>query len=99
MKIKPWFIGVGVLFIFAVAPLLRADVLEMQNGDRYSGKVLSMSANIIVLNSEVLGRINVPRSKVASMTFGTNSTPASVTTGATAATPNAAAINIPNIPL
>jgi hypothetical protein len=102
MKIKPWFVWAGVLLTFAVAPALRADVLEMQNGDRYSGKVLSMSANIIVLNSEVLGRINVPRSKVASMTFGTNSAPvaftAAATTGGAAVAQNAAA-NIPNIPL
>jgi hypothetical protein len=97
MKIKPWFVWVGILFTFAVEPALRADVLVMQNGDRYSGRVLSMSANIIVLNSEVLGRINVPRSKVASMTFGTNSVPAASTTGAAAA-PNAV-VNLPNIPL
>jgi hypothetical protein len=51
---------------------VRADVLEMQNGDRYSGAVLSMTADTVVLNSEVLGKINVPRSKVASLKFGSN---------------------------
>ena len=73
-------------------------MLEMQNGDRYSGKVLSMSANVIVLNSEVLGKINVPRSKVATLTFATNS--ASTATSATAtATTTAAAKAVANIPL
>jgi hypothetical protein len=61
-----------VLVLFAMAPVLRADVLEMQNGDRYSGKVLAVSADTVVLNSEVLGKINVPRSKVATLTFSTN---------------------------
>jgi hypothetical protein len=50
---------------------LRADVLEMQNGDRYSGKVLSIAADTVVLNSEILGKINVPRAKVATLEFGT----------------------------
>jgi hypothetical protein len=60
------------LFTFAAAPTLRADQLEMQNGDRYVGKVLSMSADTVVLQSEVLGKINVPRKKVASILIGTN---------------------------
>lgn len=55
----------------------------MQNGDRYSGKVLAVSANTVVLNSEILGKINVPRNKVASLTFGTNaSAPKTVVTPA-----------------
>ena len=72
MRPKPTFFWSALLLMFAMAPWLRADILEMQNGDRYSGKVLAMSADFVVLNSEVLGRINVPRSKVASLTFNTN---------------------------
>ena len=70
MRLKLQFCG--LLLILAMAPVLRADVLEMQNGDRYSGKVLAVSADTVVLNSEVLGKINVPRSKVANLTFSTN---------------------------
>jgi hypothetical protein len=44
----------------------------MQNGDRYFGKVLSVSADTVVLESEMLGKINVPRKNVASLAFGTN---------------------------
>jgi hypothetical protein len=73
MSIKLRLVWFVLLFTFAAAPTLRADMLEMQNGDRYSGKVLSMSADTVVLSSEVLGKINVPRNKVASLTFGTNS--------------------------
>jgi hypothetical protein len=66
------FVRAGIILALAVAPGLRADVLEMQNGDRYSGKVLSMFADTVMLNSEILGKISVPRIKVAVLTFGTN---------------------------
>ena len=72
MSAKLRFVSSGIFFIFVAAPLLRADQVEMQNGDRYFGKVLSVSADTVVLESEVLGKINVPRKKVASLAFGTN---------------------------
>ena len=62
----------GILLAFTAISVSRADVLEMQNGDRYSGKVLAVSADTVVLSSEILGKINVPRSKVATLTFGAN---------------------------
>lgn len=62
----------GMILLLIAAPGLRADVLEMQNGDRYSGKVVSVSPDTVVLNSEVAGKITVPRNKVASLSFGTN---------------------------
>jgi len=62
---------------FATAAALRADVLDMQNGDRYSGQVLAMTADNVLLRSEILGKINVPRNKVASLTFGNNTAAAS----------------------
>ena len=64
------FIFTGLVTSFIASSGLRADVLEMQNGDRYSGKVLSVSADIVVLNSEILGKINVPRNKVVGVKFG-----------------------------
>ena len=51
-------------------PWLRADEVDMQNGDRYFGTVLSVSADTVVLKSEVLGVINVPRAKVTNLAFG-----------------------------
>ncbi len=71
MRSKLLFILSGVIFMFVAAPRLRADLVEMQNGDRYSGKLLSVSADTVVLESEVLGKISVPRKKVASLTLGT----------------------------
>jgi hypothetical protein len=49
---------------------LRADQIEMQNGDRYSGVVLSMTPDTVVLQSEVLGQLTVPRNKVSTITLG-----------------------------
>ncbi len=54
-----------------------ADQIQMQNGDRYSGRVLSLSSNTVVLQSEVLGIVRLPRAKVALLTLGTN-TPAAL---------------------
>ena len=62
---------------------LRADQLQMQNGDRYAGHILSMTSNSIVLESEMLGKVTVPREKVSGVTLGAN------------ATPNAAAVSAP----
>jgi hypothetical protein len=72
MRTKPLFVSSGIIFLFVAALCLRADQLEMQNGDRVSGKVLSVSADSVVLESEALGRLIVPRKKVAVLTFGTN---------------------------
>jgi len=74
MRTKLHFVCSGMVLMFALGPGLRADVLEMQNGDRYSGRVLAVSADTVVLNSEMLGKINVPRNKVARVTFSTNAT-------------------------
>lgn len=62
----------GVVFLVMVVFWLRADEVRMQNGDRYIGKVLSVSGDTLVLESQVLGRIQVPRKDVAHVTFGTN---------------------------
>jgi len=72
MRANFLFVTSGLVFMFVAAPVLRADEVDMQNGDRYSGKVLSVSADTVVLDSEMLGKINVPRKKVANLTFGSN---------------------------
>lgn len=56
-----------------------ADEIVMQNGDHYYGKVMSLTTNSLLLQSEVLGNINLPRAKVKLVTLGasapTNSAP------------------------
>jgi hypothetical protein len=72
MRLQRLFVLSGMALLFIAAPRLRADLVEMQNGDRYAGKVLSVSADTVVLESDILGKINVPRKSVAGLAFGTN---------------------------
>jgi hypothetical protein len=51
---------------------LHADQVEMQNGDRYLGKVLSLDSKMLLLKNDNLGTIRLPRAKVANLTLGTN---------------------------
>lgn len=74
MKTKLLSAASGMYLMFNTAILLRADQVELQNGDRYTGKVLSVTADTVVLESDVLGKINVPRKHVANLSFGANPT-------------------------
>ena len=47
----------------------RADIIEMQNGDRYNGKLLSVGESSVILQNDVLGRVTIPRGKVAAIRF------------------------------
>jgi hypothetical protein len=42
----------------------------MRNGDRYVGRVLSLDPGALVVQSDVLGTVKLPRDKVAHITFG-----------------------------
>jgi hypothetical protein len=73
---KPGLVRTGValfcaaLALFLAPGRLRADQVEMQNGDRYAGHVLSLNTNTVVLQSDVLGTLRLPRAKVAVITLG-----------------------------
>jgi hypothetical protein len=58
----------GMLLLATIC--LRADQVEMQNGDRYLGTVLSLDTNTLVLRSAVLGTVNLPRGQVARIALG-----------------------------
>jgi hypothetical protein len=49
-----------------------ADEIVMQNGNHYYGKVMSMTTNSLLLQSEMLGNVTLPRAKVKLVTFGVN---------------------------
>ncbi|MGN6552501.1 MAG: hypothetical protein ACTHLW_02050, partial [Verrucomicrobiota bacterium] len=70
MRIKLLLAGAGMFLLLKPTTPLHADQLEMQNGDRYVGKVLSLSDDSVTFQSGVLGKIKVPRTKVASLAFG-----------------------------
>jgi len=73
MKLRLMFLSSVITFL-SIATGLRADQVEMKNGERFSGKVLSVSGDVVVFQSETLGKINVPRQKVTSLTFGNSTT-------------------------
>ena len=62
-------VGVALAFLVAASPV-RADQVELRNGDRYVGHVLSLNSNSIVLESDMLGTVRLPRTRVAIITLG-----------------------------
>lgn len=87
------------LLLLAGASHLPADQIELKSGDRYVGQVVSVDTNTVVLQSDVLGKIRLPRSKVAAITLGrasaTNSPAPSSGTNAESQTLSGAAANTP----
>jgi hypothetical protein len=65
--------GVVTLLLVAFAAQLEADQVETQTGDRYVGKVLSVNADTVVFQSEVLGTVKLPRAKISQIKLATNS--------------------------
>ena len=63
----------------------------MQNGDRFAGQVLSLNSNTVVLHSEVLGTLRLPRNTVKVITLGPS--PATATAALSSST------NVPARPL
>lgn len=75
----------------------QADQLQMQNGDRYVGKILSVTSNAVVLQSEILGKVTLPRDKVSALAFGSGAVISAATTATAppvpAVSPNITATN------
>jgi hypothetical protein len=59
------FAAMAMLLVLPV----RADVLELINGDRYQGTVVAMNLKAVEFQSEVQGKVTLPREKVARITF------------------------------
>jgi hypothetical protein len=72
MKPTVLILSCGIILGINATFHLRADQLEMQNGDRYVGKILSVAADRVEFQSDVLGKVSLPRAKVANLAFGTN---------------------------
>jgi hypothetical protein len=75
----------GVFLLLASLWGVRADEIEMMNGDRYVGRVVALGGDTLTLQSEVLGTVKLPRGKIAGITFaraqaerGTNSYKSSI---------------------
>ena len=66
----------------------RAEILQLVNGDQYRGMVIGMNASNVVFQSEIQGRVILPRAKIAQIVF--REVPAKVATNS-AGTGNGAA--------
>lgn len=81
------------LMLAALASLLalpvKADLLELTNGDHYRGSVISMTQSNLEFQSEIQGRVKLPRNKVAKITLNESAAPKPV---AVAPPPSAAPI-------
>ena len=64
------YVSGAVLWLLAGSFPAWADQVEMQNGDRYAGHVLSLNTHTVVLQSDVLGTVRLPRTNVAVITLG-----------------------------
>lgn len=59
-----------LLFSLIVAStVIRADVVECDNGDRYNGKVLSMDEKEVKLQNDIAGTITIPRVRIVGIQF------------------------------
>jgi hypothetical protein len=81
---RPACLGLAVAFGALVLPL-NADVVELTNGDRYQGKVVSMTEGFLDFQSEIQGRVKLPRDKVATITLHGSAAPKPVSKTVTAA--------------
>ena len=52
------------LVLWAMVLMTRADVLIGTNGERFAGKVVEESADAVVFESEIAGRLTVPRARI-----------------------------------
>lgn len=88
-------IFLSVLSLVAVATFSKADQVEMKNGDHYTGKVTSLDASTMVLESDVLGAVRLRRDQVSTLSFGTKqtTTPSAVAVPKPPAVPAVAATN------
>src|SRR6266478_4403008 len=63
-----------LLALWTTAGPADADQVELQNGDHFVGRVVSLNAETLVLQSDILGTLKLPRAKVALITLGTSPT-------------------------
>jgi hypothetical protein len=64
-----------LLLVAATTVPARADSLELVNGDHFRGTVVSMTQSNIEFQSEMLGHVTLPRSKVAHISLGETPVP------------------------
>jgi hypothetical protein len=74
----------------------RADMLELTNGDHYSGTVVFMTQTNLEFQSDIQGLVKIPRAKVASISLRPAVKPTATTgqLGSSLVTPSSTATNL-----
>ena len=70
------------------------DQVETVTGDRYVGRVVSLGEDKLVLQSEILGTVKLPRSRIANITLGTSTSTLAQPTNAIRITPALSRSNV-----
>src|SRR6266436_1690006 len=65
-------VSAALLILLLTSFAVTADQIEMQNGDRYFGRLLTFTNDMLVLQSDLLGTVRLPRAKVASVVLGSS---------------------------
>ena len=74
----------AVCLLLAAVARAAADSLDLVNGDHFRGTVVSVTQSNVEFQSETLGRVSLPRSKVAHINLGDAPVPKPPTNGAAA---------------
>lgn len=100
-RFLPGLVGVAACLLLA-ARTVRADQVEMQNGDRYVGTVLALNSETLTLRSEILGTVVLPRGRIARISLGSGNpgsgAPATVGTNTCAVATDPAPARLPALP-
>jgi len=74
MSRKPPFLLVRstALLVLGISSILpaRGDQVQMQNGDRYIGRLVALTNDTLIVQSDMLGTLRLPRAKVATIVLG-----------------------------
>jgi hypothetical protein len=62
-------LGIACALAFVGTCAVRGDQVETLNGDRYVGRVLSLGSDTLVVQSEVLGTLRLPRARISTITL------------------------------
>ncbi len=84
-----------MIALLAIHSSVWADQVDMQNGDHYTGRVVALTSDVLTLQNEVLGTIQLPRHKVRMVTFGSAAPALQVPLGGSTNPPAAALTNTP----
>jgi hypothetical protein len=60
----------GVAALLVMAGRIEADSVQLVNGDMLNGRVVGLDEQQLRLESDVHGKLSIPRAKVVSITFG-----------------------------